>query len=129
MRPNSTAVEVGRGPAPATRPQPRRRHAAEVRAATPTRPWGSRRLPRALVAGGRRGLLFRELLRRAEGVPVALEDGETGIVEEVVFPVLGFDFWPVELVVATPSGRRRVSVRRVSRIDVRDPRIVVGVGR
>ncbi len=114
------------GALPAVLPHPRHRHEAEVWVGTPTAPWGSRGLPRRLLAGDRRRLLFRTLLRRSEGVTVELPDGTTGVVADVVLPALGFDFWAEGLSVATPAGRRRVPVRRVRRIDVRRPRIVVG---
>jgi hypothetical protein len=125
MRPDGSLVGTHWGPISAIGAQPRRRREREVRAGTPTRPWGSRRLPRTLQASDRRRTLFRELLRRAEDIPVEFADGETGIVDTVVFPVLGFDFWPSELTVATARGRRRVPRSAVLRIDVREPRIVV----
>ena len=133
MRENGTLVGIRRGPISAIGPQPRGHRTAEIRAGVPTRPWGSRKLPRRLLAGDPRRTLFRSLLRRAEGVPVDFADGETGTVEEVVFSVLGFDFWPQALLVRLPddgsraAGRvRRVPVGRIRRIDVREPRIVVG---
>ena len=113
------------GPVPAVQPQPRARHAAEVWAGTPTAPWGSGRLPRTLVADDPRRMLFRTLLRRAEGVAVDFPDGTDGVVTDVVLPCLGFDFWAEALVVATPSGQRRVPVEDVRRIDVRATRIEV----
>jgi hypothetical protein len=126
MRTDGSLVGTRWGPISAIGPQPRRRHESEVWVATPTAPWRSRRLPRTLLAGDPRRTLFRTLLRRAEGVPVEFADGSVGTVEDMVFSVLGFDFWPQELVVATPDGRRRVSARSVRRIDVREPRIWVG---
>ncbi|MGH3002632.1 MAG: hypothetical protein ACRDM1_08250 [Gaiellaceae bacterium] len=65
------------------------------------------------------------MLRRAEGVPIRFSDGGDGIVDEVIFGPLGFDFWPVALVVATAGGRRRVSTAAIRRIDVRQPRLFV----
>jgi hypothetical protein len=114
------------GPVSAIGPQPRRRHENEVWAGTPTAPWGSRRLPRTLLAGDPRRTLFRTLLRRAEGVPVEFADGDAGVVEKAVFSAVGFDFWPLELVVSTSKGRRRAPTALVRKIDVRSPRIVVG---
>ena len=113
------------GPVSAVRPQPRRRHADEVWVHAPTAPWGSRRLPPTLRAGDPRRTLFRSLLRRAEGVPVAFADGSAGVVAEVGLRELGFDFWPEKLVVAAPDGPRSVPVARVRRLDVHRPRIVV----
>lgn len=52
-------------------------------------------------------------------------DGESGVVAEVVFPVLAFDFWPEELIVSSRTGRRRISTQSVSRIDIRNPRIEI----
>lgn len=133
MRPNGPIAGLRRGPISAIRPQPHRLHAAEVRAGTPTQPWGSRRLPRTLRADDHHRTLFRSLLRRAEGVPVELPDGESGVVDEVVFAPLGFDFWPVALLVAgtergrwepAAGARRRIAIGRIRRIDVRHPRIV-----
>jgi len=133
VKQNAPIVGGRRGPISAVRPQPRRKHVAEVAEGTPTEPWGSRRLPRSIRADDHRRTLFRSLLRRAEGVPVELPDGETGVVEEIVFRPLGFDFWPVALMVGetgrdqsggTAGGRWRLPVARVSRIDVRHPRIV-----
>lgn len=126
MRTDGSLVGTRWGPISAIGPQPRRMHENEVWVGTPTRPWGSRRLPQTLRAGDRRRTLFRELLRRAEGVPVEFADGETGVVDTVVFPVLGFDFWPSELIVATRHGHRRVPRSAVLQIDVHEPRIVVG---
>lgn len=126
MRTDGTLVGTGQGPISAIGPQPRRRHEREVRMGTPTAPWRSRRLPPTVLAGDRRRTLFRTLLRRGEGVPVEFADGSAGTVEDIVFPALGFEFWPQELVVATPDRRRRVSARSVRRIDVRAPRIWVG---
>jgi hypothetical protein len=111
------------GPLSAIGPQPRQRHASEVRAGTPTLPWGSPRLPRTLLADGARRLTFRELLRRSEGVPVRFPDGSDGVVDEVVFRPLGYDFWPVALTVATAAGRRRVPAAAIDRVDVREPRL------
>lgn len=130
MRPNGTLVGTHWGPISAIGPQPRRRHEDEVWVGTPTRPWGSRRLPRTLLAGDGRRVLFREMLRRAEGVPVEFPGGEIGVVAEVVFSGIGHDFWPVELVVTLPEERerRRVPVAAVQRIDIQDPRIVAGAG-
>lgn len=137
MRPNGTLLGIRWGPISAIGPQPRRLHENELWVGTPTAPWRSPKLPRTLLAGDPRRTLFRTLLRRAEGVPVEFADRETGIVEEVVFPVLGLDFWPAELVVAIPERRLRgplelvrlrVPVARIRRIDVRDPRIVVAAG-
>lgn len=126
MRPNGTLVGSRFGPISAIRPQPRRQHENEVWVGTPTSPWGARKLPSTLFAGDPRRTLFRTLLRRAEGVSVELADGEGGTVEEVVFGVLGFDFWPQELLVETPTRRLRVPVDQIQRIDVHQPRIVVG---
>jgi len=58
-------------------------------------------------------------------VPVTFSDGTNGRVAEVVFPVLGFDFWPDALVVGTSEGKRRVPTAAVTRIDTRRPRIEV----
>lgn len=113
-------------PVSAVRPQPRRRHENEVWVHAPTAPWGSRRLPPTLLAGGPRRTLYRSLLRRAEGVPVAFPDGSSGVVADVVLPVLGFDFWAEELLVTTPGGMRRVPVGQVVRIDTHTPRIEIG---
>ncbi len=113
-------------PVSAVRPQPRSRHATEVWVGTPTAPWGSRGLPRTLLAGDPRRVLCRTLLRRSEGVPVEFPDGTRGVVADVVLPALGFDFWAEALSVATPGGQRRVPVSHVRRLDVRRPRIVLG---
>ena len=110
-------------PVSAVREQRRERHAAEVSPGTPAAPWGSRRLPRTLAAGDDRRTLFRTLLRHSEGVPVEFADGTSGAVEHVVLPALGFDFWAEELVVATPDGRRRVSVGEVRELRIRTPEI------
>lgn len=126
MRTDGSLVGTRWGPISAIGPQPRRLRENEAWVGTSIRPWGSRRLPRTLQASDRRRTLFRELLRRAEGVPAAFADGETGVVDTVVFPVLGFDFWPSELLVATRHGHRRVPRSEVLQIDVREPRIVVG---
>jgi hypothetical protein len=112
-------------PVSAVQPQPRRHHQNEVWIHTPTVPWGSRRLPRTLLAGDQRRTLFRTLLRYSEGVPVEFADGTCGAVEEIVLPALGFDFWVEELVVATAEERRRVPVRDVLRLQIRPPRIEV----
>lgn len=125
MNSDGSLVGTRWGPISAIGPQPRRRHGNEVWVHAPTAPWGARRLPRTLSAADRRRTLFRELLRRSEGVPVEFADGNSGVVDEVVFPVLGFDFWPAELVVALADRRCRVPVGRVSRIDVRSPKIAV----
>jgi hypothetical protein len=98
-------------------------HENEVWVGTPTRPWGSRRLPRTLHAGDPRRTLFRTLLRRAEGVEVTFADGRTGVVDRVVLSPIGFDFWPEALVVAMPDGRRRVPAGSVRRIDLRESRL------
>lgn len=121
MRPDGTLVGTHWGPISAIRPQPRTRHRIQLWSEAPSRPWGSRRLPATLLAGDPRRTLFRSLLRRAEGVPIELGDGALGIVDEVVFSPLGFDFWPESFVVAAPEGRRRVSARRMGRIDVHEP--------
>jgi hypothetical protein len=134
MRTDGSLVGTRRGPISAIGRRPRRRHEDELRVGAPTSPWKSGRLPRALAAGDPRRTLFRTLLRRAEGVPVEFADGRTGVVEEVVFSALGFDFWPAALVVGIPDDRRRVPVdrirhvpvERVQRIDVHTPRIVIG---
>lgn len=110
-------------PVSAVQPQPRRHHENDVWVHTPTAPWGSRRLPRALLAGDQRRTLFRTLLRHSEGVPVAFADGTCGSVEEVVLPALGFDFWAEELVVATADGRRRMPVLDVRRLQTRPAKI------
>lgn len=112
-------------PVPAVQPQPRARHANEVWTGTPTAPWGSGRLPRALVADDPRRTLFRTLLRRAEAVTVDFPDGTEGVVADIVLPCLGFDFWAEALVVAAPNGQRRVLVENVRRIDIRASRIEV----
>lgn len=125
MRSDGSLVGSRFGPLSAIRPQPRRHHENELWVGTPTRPWGSRRLPATLDAGPARRLLFRSLLRQAEGVPVEFADGSPGIVDEVVFSPLGFDFWPQALVVATPEGRRRVPVASVHRLDVHEPLVRV----
>jgi hypothetical protein len=109
-------------PVSAVQPQPRRHHQSEVWAHTPTVPWGSRRLPRTLLAGDQRRTLFRTLLRHSEGVPVEFADGTRGTVEDVVLPALGFDFWAEELIVATPN-RCRLPVRDVLRLQIRPPKI------
>lgn len=126
MRPDGSLVGTHWGPISAIGPQPHRRHDNEVWVHTPTPPWGSRRLPQTLEAGGPRRVVYRELLRRSEGVPVTFSDGSAGRVAEVVFPVLGFDFWPETLVVDTTGGKRRVPVSAVARIDTRTPRIEIG---
>jgi hypothetical protein len=125
MRPDGTLVGTHWGQLSAIGRQPRRGHADEVWAHTPTEPWGSHRLPRTLAAGDPRRTLWRSLLRRAEGVPVAFADGSEGVVADVVLPALGFDFWAAELVVTTSDGRRRVPVDQVQRIDTRAPRIEI----
>ena len=125
MRPDGTLVGAHWGPISSIRRQPRHFHENEVWVHAPTAPWGSHRLPHTLAAGDPRRTLFRDLLRRAEGVPVELADGRTGTVEEVVFSPLGFDFWPEQLVVAVPGGKRRVPVGDVARIDVHAPRIEI----
>ena len=125
MRPDGTLVGTHWGPVSAIRPQPRRLHENEVWVHAPTAPWGSHRLPHRLLAGDPRRTLFRELLRRAEGVSVELADGRTGTVDEVVLSPLGFDFWPEQLVVRTREGQRRIPVAAVARIDTRDPRIEI----
>jgi hypothetical protein len=126
MRPDGTLVGTHWGPLSAIGKQPRRGHANEVWAHTPTEPWGSQRLPRTLAAGDPRRTLFRSLLRRAEGVPVVFADGSGGVVADVVLPALGFDFWAEELAVTVGDGRRRVPVGHVRQIDVRPPRILLG---
>jgi hypothetical protein len=123
---STTLAGSRRGSLSAIRPQPRRHYEEEIRMGTPTRPWGSHRLPRTLLSDDPRRVTFRELLRRAEGVPVALADGTEGVVDETTFGPLGFDFWPVELVVATRDGRRRVPAAAIHRIDVREPRLWAG---
>jgi len=128
MRPDGTLLGTHWGPASAIAAQPHRLHDQEVAAHTPTRPWGSRRLPRSLQAGDPRRTLFGELLRRSEGVAVSFPDGTAGRVAEVVFPVLGFDFWPEQLIVRTPEGQRRLPTRAVARIDPRAPGIEVAEG-
>ena len=125
MRTDGSLIGIRWGPASAIQPQPRRRRKNEVWVGAPTRPWGSRRLPAMLLASGPRRTTFRELLRRSEGVPVSFPDGSGGIVREVVFGPLGFDFWPVALVVETAGGRRRVPTAAIGRIDVRKPRLWV----
>jgi hypothetical protein len=92
MRPDGTLVGTHWGPLSAIRAQPRHWHENEVWVHTPTPPWGSRRLPRTLLAGDPRRTLYRTLLRRAEGVPVVFADGSNGVVAEVVLHALGFDF-------------------------------------
>lgn len=114
------------GPVSAVRPQPRRRHADEAWVGTPTAPWGSLRLPSVLQADDHRRTLYRTLLRHSEGVAVEFPDGTRGVVEDILLPALGFDFWAEELVIATPDGRRRVPVRDVRRVHIRQPRIDVG---
>jgi hypothetical protein len=126
MRTDGSLVGTRWGPISALGPQPRRIHENEVRVGTPTRPWGSRRLPRTLHAGDTRRTLFRTLLRRAEGVEVTFADGRTGVIDQVVLSPLGFDFWPEAFVVATPAGRRRPTARSVRRIDVREPHLWLG---
>ena len=123
MRTDGSLVGTHWGPISALGRQPRRMHENEVWVGTPTRPWGSRRLPRTLHAGDPRRTLFRTLLRRAEGVEVTFADGRTGVVDRVVLSPIGFDFWPEALVVAMPDGRRRVPAGNVRRIDVREPRL------
>ncbi len=113
-------------PVSAVQLHPRRHHENEVWVHTPAVPWGSRRLPRTLLAGDRRRTLFRTLLRHSECVPVEFADGTCGSVDEVVLPALAFDFWAEELVVATGEERRRVPVRDVLRLRIRPPRIEVG---
>ena len=126
MRTDGSLVGTRWGPVSAIQPQPSRRHENKVRVHKPTSPWASRRLPGTLLAGDPRRTLFRSLLRHAEGVSVVLADGDSGTVEQVVFGPLGFDLWPEAFVVSTPQGRRRISTRDVSRIDVREPRIWFG---
>jgi hypothetical protein len=126
MRMDGTLVGTHWGPLSAIGRQPRRVHANDVRVHTPTEPWGSQKLPRTLAAGDPRRTLFRSLLRRAEGVPVAFADGSGGVVADVVLPALGFDFWAEELAVTVGDGRRRVPVGHVRQIDVRPPRILLG---
>lgn len=126
MNTNGTLIGTRWGRASALGAQPRRLHASEVRVGVPTRPWGSRRLPPAVEAADPRRTLFRTLLRRAEGVEARFADGGKGVVDEVVLSPIGFDFWADALVVATPSGRRRVPARAVRRIDVREARIWLG---
>lgn len=123
MRPTGTPVGTRFGPVSAIGSQPRRCREIELRAGTPTAPWGSRRLPRTLFADDAHRTRFRSLLRRAEGVPVELSDGTVGVVDTVELSPLGFDFWPEALVLATRAGRRRIPARSVRRIDVREPRI------
>lgn len=125
MRSDGSLVGTRRGSIPAIGPQPRGRHASEVWAGTPTEPWRSRRLPATVLADGPRRTLFRMLLRRAEGVPVRFADGTEGVVGEVVLRMVGFDFWPEALVVATAAGRRLVPAAAVEQIDVREPLIRV----
>jgi len=125
MRPDGTLVGTHWGPISAIGPQLHHWHDNEVWAHTPTAPWGSRRLPRTLEANGPGRVVFRELLRRSEGVPIVFSDGSSGRVAEVVFPVLGFDFWPEALVVGTTDGKRRVPITAVARIDTRRPSIEV----
>lgn len=125
MRPDGTLVGTHWGPLSAIQAPPRRWHENEVWVHTPTPPWGSRRLPRTLLAGDPRRTLYRSLLRRAEGVPVVFADGSNGAVADVILPALGFDFWAEELVVKTPDGKRRVPVDEVARIDTRPPRIEI----
>lgn len=126
MRTDGSLVGTHWGPISAIRPQPRHLHEHEVWLHTPTRPWGSRRLPRTLRAGEPRRTLFRALLRCSEGVPVAFPDGSSGVVTDVILAALGFDFWPEELVVRTLKGKRRVPIRAVARIDTRLPCIAIG---
>jgi hypothetical protein len=126
MRSDGSLVGTRRGLVSALGPQPRRMHENEVWVGTPTRPWGSRRLPPTLHAGDPRRTLFRTLLRRAEGVEVTFADGCTGRVDQVVLSPIGFDFWPEALIVVTPEGRRRAPIRSVRRIDVRGPRLWLG---
>ncbi len=126
MRPDGSLVGTHWGPLSAIGLQPHRLHDTEVWAHTPTAPWGAPRLPRTLQASDPRRTLFRELLRRSEGVPVVFPDGTGGRVTDVVFPVLGFDFWPEALVVGTTDGKRRVLISAVERIDTRSPRIEIG---
>lgn len=125
MRPDGSLVGTHWGPISAISSQPHRLHDDEVSAHTPTRPWGARRLPRTLEAGGPRRTLFRELLRCSEGVAVAFPHGTEGRVDDVVFPVLGFDFWPEALMVGTTEGKRRVPISPVIRIDTQTPCIEV----
>lgn len=126
MRPDGTLVGTHWGPISAIGAPPRRWHQNELWVHTPTPPWGSRRLPRTLLAGDPRRTLFRSLLRRSEGVPVAFPDGSSGTVTDLILPVLGFDFWPEQLVVRTLEGKRHVPVGAVARIDPRLPRIEIG---
>jgi hypothetical protein len=102
------------------------RTAAPTPTPTPAPPWGSSRLPRTLSSDDPRHTLFRELLRHAEGVPVAFPDATTGRVGDVVFPMLDFDFWPDALIVETPAGKRRVPISAVAQLDVRPACIEVG---
>ncbi|HEU5373629.1 MAG TPA: hypothetical protein VFU51_14670 [Gaiellaceae bacterium] len=127
MTPSRSLPGTHRGPVSAIAPQPRKLHENEVRVGAPSPPWRSRRLPATLLAGDPRRTLFRTLLRRSEGVPVRFADGGAGVVEDVVLPMLGYDFWPEALVVSTGNGRRRVSSQSVRRIDVRDPTIWLAV--
>jgi hypothetical protein len=128
MRTDGSLDAIRRGRPSAIQPQPRRRHANEVWVGTPTRPWGSRRLPATLLADGPRRTTFRDLLRRAEGVLITLPDGSDGVVDEVLFAPFGFDFWPVALVVATAAGKLRVPAAAISCIDVREPRLWADAG-
>ena len=121
MRMDGTLVGTHWGPLSAIGRQPRRVHANDVRVHTPTEPWGSQKLPPTLAAGDPRRTLFRSLLRRAEGVPVAFADGSGGVVADVVLPALGFDFWAEELAVTVGDANGRVPVGRVRQIDVRPP--------
>lgn len=116
-------VRTGPGPVSAVQPQPRACYRRQLERGTPAHPWRSNRLPRTLTAGDPRRTLFRSLLRRAEGVPVTFADGTAGTVSEVVFGVLGFDFWPQELLVTTRAGVVRVPASSVRRIGVREPRL------
>lgn len=129
MRPDGSLVGTHWGLISAIGSQPHRLHDDEVWAHTPTAPWGARRLPQTLGADDSRRTLFRELLRRSEGVAVAFPDGTGGRVTHVDFPVLGFDFWSEALVVGTTDGKRRVPISAVAQIDTRAPRIeVAGAG-
>lgn len=126
MRTDGSLVGTRWGAVSALKAQPRARHRTELWMQRPTRPWGSRRLPRTILADDPRRTLFRSLLRRAEGVPIEFADGSTGLVDDVSFKPLGFDFWAETLLVATPEGRRRVPTSEIRRIDVREPRLWAG---
>lgn len=64
------AIARSHGSVSAVQPQPRARHADEIWSGTPTAPWGSGRLPSALLADDPQRTLFRTFVRRAARIEV-----------------------------------------------------------